>query len=115
MRGSRPSFLPPPEDVRACPGVTRGDATGAGSCGAAGAASRVVPRPERGDAVVGRPHLGSFAQVIPRPLKEVGMAYLLLLLIGIPMVLAAWIWVIVDLFLLPSMVREENARIFFRR
>lgn len=35
---------------------------------------------------------------------------LALLLIGIPMIIAGGIWLLVDLFLLPSMVREENAR-----
>lgn len=79
-----------------------------------------------------------------RPMKEVGIAYLLLLLlggfaahrfylgrigsaiafcllwwggwmlsivlVGIPLLVAAGVWWLVDLFLLPSMVRETNAR-----
>jgi TM2 domain-containing membrane protein YozV len=79
-----------------------------------------------------------------RPAKEVGIAYILLLLlggfaahrfyvgrtgsavgflilwwggwllaalaIGIPMLIAGGIWLLVDLFLLPSLVREANAR-----
>lgn len=32
-------------------------------------------------------------------------------LIGVPLVIAAGIWLLVDLFLIPSMVREENSRI----
>jgi TM2 domain-containing membrane protein YozV len=37
------------------------------------------------------------------------------LLIGIPMIIAGGIWLLVDLFILPSMVREENARRLARR
>ena len=34
------------------------------------------------------------------------------LLIGIPLIIAGGIWLLVDLFFIPSMVREENARRF---
>lgn len=91
---------------------------------------------------------GPFAPtaVLARPAKEVGIAYLFLLLlggfaaqrfylgligsailfnvlwwggwilavlvVGIPMIIAAGIWWFVDLFLLPSLVRNANARAF---
>jgi TM2 domain-containing membrane protein YozV len=32
--------------------------------------------------------------------------------VGIPIIVAVWIWVIVDLFLIPSHIREANARVF---
>lgn len=86
---------------------------------------------------------GPYAPQPARPAKEVGIAYLFLLLlggfaahrfylgrtgsavallsiwwagwllaaliVGIPLIIAGGIWLLVDLFLLPSMVRETNA------
>lgn len=87
---------------------------------------------------------GPYAPQHARPAKEVGIAYVFLLLlggfgahrfylgrpgsaiallliwwtgwllafavIGIPLIIAGGIWLLVDLFILPSMVRETNAR-----